>query len=111
MESNPSFPEMGKAESVTWPNGLARRTRDPSEKAWVTTVSRLITASPICMFAEVQRDYSPIAVGLSSKPSTLYVILVNKAETDDPKHLNPTPWTMIYDGVQDDGAQPGDICR
>ncbi|HEX3621779.1 MAG TPA: hypothetical protein VHT97_05640 [Acidimicrobiales bacterium] len=77
----------------------------------ITTVSQLITATPICMFAQVQRDYSPLAVGLSSKPTTLYVALVNKDEADDPKHLNPTPWTMIYDGVQADGSQPEDPCR
>lgn len=76
----------------------------------VTTVSRLITATPICMFAEVQRDYSPVAVGLSSKPTTLYVVLINKEDGDDPKHLNPTPWTMIYDGVEANGSQPEDLC-
>jgi hypothetical protein len=90
-------------------SGLVGYKANPGNR--VTTVSRLITASPICMFAEVKRDYSPVAVGLSSKPSTLYVVLVNKTDADDPKHLNPTPWTMIYDGVQDDGTQPDDICR
>jgi hypothetical protein len=78
----------------------------------VTTVSRLITATPVCIFAEVKRDYSPLTIGVSSsKPSTLYVVLVNKETVDDPKHLNPTPWTMIYDGVQSDGSQPEDLCR
>jgi hypothetical protein len=90
-------------------SGLVGYKANPGNR--VTTVSRLITASPICMFAQVERDYSPVAVGLSSKPSTLYVVLVNKTDADDPKHLNPTPWTMIYDGVQDDGTQPDDICR
>jgi hypothetical protein len=89
--------------------GLVGYKTNPGNR--VTTVSRLITASPICIFAEVQRDYSPLAVGLSSKPSTLYVVLVNKDEAEDPKHLNPTPWAMIYDGVQSDGSQPEDICR
>jgi len=77
----------------------------------VTVVSRLITVSPICMFAEVKRDYSPLAVGLASKQATLFVVLVTKNEADDPKHLNPTPWTMLYDGVQADGTQPDDVCR
>ena len=77
----------------------------------VTRVSRLITVSPICMFAEVKRDYSPISVGLAPKASTLYVVLVSKDDKEDPKHLNPTSWTMLYDGVQADGAQPEDICR
>jgi hypothetical protein len=89
--------------------GLVGYKANPGNR--VTTVSRLITVSPICMFVEVKRDYSPLAVGLSSKPSTLYVVLVNKDETDDPKHLNPTPWAMIYDGVESNGGQPPDICR
>lgn len=77
----------------------------------VTTVSKLITVSPICIFAQVQRDYSPVTVGVAPRPTTLYVVLTTKDENDDPKHLNPTPWTMLYDGVQADGSQPEDICR
>ena len=77
----------------------------------VTTVSRLITASPICIFAEVTRDYTPIADGPAPPPASLYVVLVTKTESDDPKALNPTPWAMLYDGVQVDGSQPEDVCR
>ena len=76
----------------------------------VTTVSRLITLSPICVFVEVTRDYGPITLG-PARPVALYVVLVTKSEADDPKQLNPTPWTMLYDGVQSDGSQPEDICR
>jgi len=77
----------------------------------VTTVSRLITASPICIFAAVTRDYGPVADGPAPPPSPLYVVLVTKTEADDPKALNPTPWAMLYDGVQADGTQPEDVCR
>lgn len=77
----------------------------------VTTVSRLITVSPICVFAEVTRDYAPVTAGPAPRPSSLFVVLVTKTEADDPGQLNPTPWTMLYDGVQNDGSQPEDICR
>jgi len=77
----------------------------------VTSVSRLITLSPICVFAEVTRDYAPVTAGPAPRPSSLYVVLVTKSEDDDPRQLNPTPWTMLYDGVQNDGSQPEDICR
>ncbi len=77
----------------------------------VTTVSRLVTISPICIFAEVVRDYSPVTEGLPPRPARLYVILVTKYEEDDPRRLNPTPWAMLYDGVQADGSQPEDVCR
>lgn len=90
-------------------NGLAGYKAVPGDR--VTTVSRLITVSPICMFAEVTRDYSPITEGPPPPPATLYVVLVTKFEEDDPRQLNPTPWALLYDGIQEDGSQPEDICR
>jgi hypothetical protein len=90
-------------------NGLAGYKDPPGNR--VTTVTRLITASPICVFAEVTRDYGPVTQGPAPRPASLYVVLVEKMEADDPRQLNPTPWTMLYDGVQDDGSQPEDICR
>jgi len=90
-------------------NGLAAYKDPPGNR--VSTVSRLITASPICVFAEVTRDYAPVTSGPPPPPSSLFVVLVAKAEADDPRQLNPTPWTMLYDGVQNDGTQPEDICR
>ncbi len=77
----------------------------------VTTVSRLITVSPICIFVEVTRDYGPVTAGAAPEPASLYVVLVTKHEADDPHQLNPTPWAMLYDGVQVDGSQPEDVCR
>ncbi len=90
-------------------NGLTGYKDPPGNR--VSIVSRLITASPICVFAEVTRDYGPVTAGPAPPPSSLYVVLVAKAEADDPRQLNPTPWTMLYDGVQNDGSQPDDICR
>ena len=90
-------------------NGLAGYKDPPGNR--VTTVSRLITASPICVFAAVTRDYAPLTEGPAPRPSSLYVILVAKSEADDPRQLNPTPWAMLYDGVQADGSQPEDVCR
>ena len=90
-------------------NGLARYRAVPGNR--VTTMSRVITSSPICVFAEVQRDYSPIIEGPAPRPARLYVVLVPKHEDDDPRQLNPTSWAMLYDGVQEDGSQPEDVCR
>ncbi|HEX2047984.1 MAG TPA: hypothetical protein VHF27_09475 [Acidimicrobiales bacterium] len=90
-------------------SGLARYEDVPGNR--VTTVSRLITYFPMCVFAEVRRDYSPITQGPALKPASLYVILVPKHEDDDPRRLNPTPWAMLYDGVQEDGSPPDDVCR
>jgi hypothetical protein len=90
-------------------NGLIGMKNPPGNRA--TTVSRLITVTPICIFAEVARDYTPVTVGAAPRPASLYVVLVTKTEGDDPRQLNPTPWAMLYDGVQVDGSQPEDICR
>ena len=90
-------------------NGLATYKATPGNR--VTTVSRIITYSPICVFAQVRRDYAPVTEGPAPPPATLYVILVPKHESDDLRQLNPTPWAMLYDGVQEDGSQPEDVCR
>ncbi len=89
--------------------GLSRYKATPGNR--VTTVSRLITHNPVCVFAQVRRDYSPITEGPAPGPASLYVILVPKHGSDDPRQLNPTPWAMLYDGVQEDGSQPEDVCR
>jgi hypothetical protein len=90
-------------------NGLVGMRNPPGNR--VTTVSRLITVSPICIFVEVMRDYAPVTEGAAPRPASLYVVLVTKSEGDDPRQLNPTPWAMLYDGVQVDGSQPEDVCR
>ena len=90
-------------------NGLVGMRDPPGNR--VTTVSRLITVSPICIFVEVTRDYSPVTQGAAPRPASLFVVLVTKSEGDDPRQLNPTPWAMLYDGVQVDGSQPEDVCR
>jgi hypothetical protein len=90
-------------------NGLVAIKDPPGNR--VTTVSRLITVSAICIFVEVSRDYSPVTAGAAPRPAKLYVVLVTKDERDDPAGLNPTPWTMLYDGVEADGSQPTDVCR
>jgi len=90
-------------------NGLTGYRSPPGNR--VTVMSRLITSGPDCVFAEVKRDYSASSTGPARPPATLYVILVPKRPADDPKSYNPTGWAMLYDGVQEDGSQPEDVCR
>jgi len=89
--------------------GLAGYRPTPGNR--LTLVSRVITASRDCVFAQVKRDYSPTSSGPPAPLTTLYVVLVTKNPADDPKAYNPTGWAMLYDGVQDDGSQPADVCR
>ncbi len=88
--------------------GLTRYRSTPGNR--LTVVSRLIGATSECVFAEVRRDYSPISPGPAQPLAKLYVILVTKHSTDDPKGLNPTGWAMLYDGVQADGSEPENVC-
>lgn len=88
--------------------GLAGYRPTPGNR--LTVVSRLISAGPDCVFAEVRRDYSPVSTGPARPAATLYVILVTKNGLDDPRGYNPTAWAMLYDGVQADGSQPEDVC-
>jgi hypothetical protein len=90
-------------------SGLAGYKSPPGNR--LTLVSRVITESRDCVFAEVKRDYSPTSSGPPAPLATLYVVLVTKNPADDPKAYNPTGWAMLYDGVQDDGTQPEDVCR
>lgn len=76
----------------------------------VTTVTDLITATPSCIFAAVEQDYSAV----SSKPPPRirrhWVGLVPLDPAQDPKHYNPTPWVFDVNGVRADMSQPGNPC-
>lgn len=89
--------------------GMAGYKSPPGNR--LTVVTRLITAGPECVFAEVARDYSPTSTGPPRPPPRLYVVLVPRSTVDDPKGYNPTSWAMLYDGVQDDGSQPENVCQ
>lgn len=90
-------------------DGLAGYKSPPGNR--LTVVSRLISTGRECVFAEVTRDYSPTSSGPAQRPARLYIVLVPRSSVDDPKGYNPTSWAMLYDGVQDDGTQPGNVCQ
>ncbi len=73
-----------------------------------TTVTRLITVRPNCVFAEVYKDFS--AVGTNPDPafSTQWIALVPYPM--DSKGINPTGWAFSYEGFQRDFSQPEDQC-
>jgi hypothetical protein len=79
---------------------------DPGNKA--STVLRILTTRPSCIFVEVRRDYS--AVGLNARTSTEWVALTKHDPSRDPSRYNATPWAMTYDGFPPDRSQPPDPC-
>ncbi len=81
---------------------------DPGNK--VSTVSKVITSRPTCIFVQVNRDYS--AVGLTTLPelNVQWIGLRLSEALSDPARYNPTPWSYIYDGFPPDHSQPVDPC-
>jgi hypothetical protein len=75
-----------------------------------STVNRLVTALPTCVFAEVQRDYKAVGVSPASNLDTQWVGLKALDPNRDPNHYNPTRWAYTYDGFPPDRSQPPDPC-
>lgn len=70
-------------------------------------VTRLISATPSCIFAEIHRDLSEVGEGEKSTP-TEWVALV--AVTMSVSPFNPTPWKLIYDGFDEGFKEPANPC-
>lgn len=76
-----------------------------------TTVERLLTVTPTCLFVQVQRDYSAVTVQSNPSPSRLWVVLLPDPGDIDPWQYNPTPWYSPYDGYDRGRVAPPDPCR
>ncbi len=75
-----------------------------------STVSRLISVRPACIFVQVSRDYTAVGVNPLAELQTQWVGLTLLDHTRDPNGYNPTPWGYTYDGFQADRTQPTDPC-
>jgi hypothetical protein len=88
---------------------LAGYRQNPGNKT--TIVSELITASPVCIFAKVQRDYSAVSTDQSALRNPQWVGLKPFDRSRDSSRSNPTPWAFIYDGFPaDPTSQPANPC-
>lgn len=75
----------------------------------VTNVTKLITSSPGCIFAEVHRDYSAVT-DLPTSSSPQWVALRPLDQSRDPYRYNPTTWALVFDGVHTNRSQPPNPC-
>lgn len=75
----------------------------------LTTVTRLITSNPTCVFASVQRDYSAMSPA-PSRPESQWIALKPLEPPRDPHGYNQTSWAIIYDGFSRDRSQPINPC-
>jgi hypothetical protein len=89
-------------------NSLAGYRENPGNQA--TAVTRMISATPACIFAQVNRDYSAVSLDPDPSLATQWVALVPIAPANNPDSYNPTRWAYTYDGLQEDLSQPPDPC-
>ena len=75
-----------------------------------STVSRVISARPSCVFVEVRRDYSAVGLNPLAQLDKQWVGLRPLDTSRDPGGYNPTSWALIYDGFPPDRSQPIDPC-
>ena len=75
-----------------------------------TTVAQLVAASPACIFARVNRDYSAIGPGAQPPSDKNWVALRPLEQLRDPNRYNTTAWAYHYDGFTPDRSQPANPC-
>lgn len=73
-----------------------------------TTVSRLISATPGCIFVEASRDFSAVSTNVDPALSRLWVGL--KPVSAEQAGLNPTHWSYVVDGFSQGRTQPENPC-
>ncbi len=75
-----------------------------------TTVIRLVSVRPKCLFVGVERDYSGMSIDAKAGADEQYVGLQPLDPAQNLNSQNPTGWAIVYDGFQADRSQPPDPC-
>jgi len=96
-----------------WLSGLAAdpelRSIKPDPGNRKTTVSRIIAATPACVWMAVERDHTSDSVD-PEPPRLEYVALRPLDRSNDPKGRNPTAWMITFDAFSSDGSEPRNRC-
>ena len=74
-----------------------------------TIVTRIITATPACVWTEVERDHTLNSV-TPGPPRHEFIALRPIDRSNDPKGVNPTAWMITSEGFNADGSEPGNQC-
>lgn len=82
----------------------------PNPGARTSSVERIITASPACVWMAVRRDHSASSVN-PVPPRTEFIALRPLDESNDPDRHNPTAWMIAAEGFNADGSEPGNQCE
>lgn len=81
---------------------------DPGDKA--STVTQLITATPACIFTQVERDYSNVGTTPLSALNAQWIGLKPLDTKRDPSGYNLAKWVFVYEGFPPDRSQPPNPC-
>lgn len=83
-----------------------RPAQEPGNR--ITTVTRMITAKPTCIYAQVVRDFRPVKGTVTGQVAWVGLRPIS-ALADQGQH-NPTPWMYVVDGVMPDLSEPPNPC-
>jgi hypothetical protein len=64
-----------------------------------TVVTKLLNATPSCVFAETRTDLSAVLVHPTPSAASEYYKLAPKQPSADPHDLNPTPWAFSFNAA------------
>jgi hypothetical protein len=76
----------------------------------VSTVRRLITGTPTCIFVEVVTSLAAVVKTNESPAASEYEMLQPKQAGTDPAGLNTTPWAFSYDTTYKQPTTVASLC-
>ena len=82
----------------------------PNPGARTTSVERIISASPTCVWMAVKRDHSASSVH-PLQPRTEFIALRPLDQSNDPQDHNRTAWMITAEGFNADGSEPASQCE
>lgn len=92
--NDPLFATEERIASQTLKGGFGGIKDPPGDV--VTTVVQLIDASASCIFIATRSDFESVSVNPGAPAASEYWSLKPKQATNDPGHLNPTPWALSF---------------
>jgi hypothetical protein len=88
-------------------DGFKAYQQNPGNKT--TLVTELVTATRSCIFARVRRDYSHVGINPPPAVDPQWVAL-RPIDRPDLMAYNPTHWSYVYDGFEEDRSRPANPC-
>ncbi len=78
--------------------GMSGYRPDPGNK--ITRVAEILSATPTCIFARVERDYTPVASGPAPTSDLQWIALKPADPSRDVGGYNSVTWAYVYEGFE-----------